>query len=115
MQRYSPALRSPVRNKTRMWVSRLSMPLSARRKDIALDHDFCFHTSVESLVVQRRNRSHLGDRLAPLGHDHSLGAELVKNPQAFCFEFTGGESLFFFLHRRMLAEDQSYDQSFPAH
>jgi hypothetical protein len=73
-------------------VSRFSIPFDSRRHDVARD----FKTALQfadQVSARLLDRQQAGDRLAPLGDDHAVRADVIHQGQAPGFEIAGGNRL----------------------
>jgi hypothetical protein len=75
-----------------MCVSRFSIPLDARREDIALDRQLALEAADESRGL-RRDRDELRHRPAVLRDDDAFGTDSVEQGQALGLELGGRDRL----------------------
>src|SRR5579862_5671727 len=83
----SAGFASPAANATRMWVSRLSIPPSAGRKDVALYGDFPFHRPNQLRVVDGVNGQQPGNGMSPFCDNNTFRFDNIQNLEAFRLEF----------------------------
>src|SRR6266545_2930910 len=89
---------SPVMAWSRMWVSRLSMPLETRREDVPFDLEPSLQLPDE-LCRLCSDRNQLGNRFSSLRNDDAIFAYPIEKRKALFFELRG-RNLF---HREIIA------------
>src|SRR5581483_3495887 len=81
----SRRVRLPASAWRKMWVSRLSIPAQAGRKDVALDLDLAGEAADQRLRIGA-DREELGDGPAALGDYHAFRVDAVEDREAVGLE-----------------------------